>query len=152
MTNKTSAGLLMYRFKNKDLEVFLAHPGGPFYLHKDNGVWGIPKGLPENDEQLLETAKREFSEETGIRLKPGTNYLDLGSVKYSSGKTVYAWAFADGGYDPTKMASNLTPQGWPENDRGDYFSLKEAATKILPAQKKFLLRLQEQIDTLNPLV
>ncbi len=152
---KISAGLLMYRFQNKTPEVFLAHPGGPFYTNKDNGVWGIPKGEQEDGESLLDTAKREFSEETGITLKPDSVYLELGPIKQSGGKQVYAWAFEDGEYDPQKMISNTFPLEWPphsgkiqqfpENDRGDYFSPDEATLKILPAQKPFLDRLREKL-------
>ena len=82
-----SSGLLMYHFKNKDLFVLLAHPGGPFGKKKDLGIWDIPKGGIEKDEELFETARREFSEETGITPPAyGKNFFELGSVKYSSEK------------------------------------------------------------------
>lgn len=133
----------MYRFQDERLEVFLVHPGGPFFKNKNN-VWGIPKGEQHDDEDLLETAKREFSEETGINLKPNTKYFELGSTTYPNGKIIYAWAFEDGSFDSKKLVSNKTPFGWPEIDKGDYFPLEEANKLINPAQKDFLDRLKQK--------
>lgn len=141
---KVSAGLLMYRWKDDQLEVFLVHPGGPFFKNKN--VWGIPKG-EQDDEDLLETAKREFSEETGIVLKSSTVYYELGSTTYSNGKIVYAWALENGDFDSKKLVSNKTPFGWPEIDRGNYFPLEEAIKIISPAQKKFLDRLSTRLQS-----
>ncbi len=151
-----SAGLLMYRKPNKKLEVFLVHPGGPYFRNKDNGVWGIPKGWPEPGEKLFAAAVREFSEETGLTVSQDKIFLDLGSVIYLNGKTVFAWAFEDGNFDPEKLTSNTFEMEWPpksgkrqkfpEIDRGNYFILDRAAVKILPAQKSFLTRLEESLN------
>ncbi len=143
---------MMYRFQGKTLEVFLAHPGGPFYVRRDNGVWGIPKGETDGSDDLFATAKREFTEETGITIKPDTKFLDLGSLFYPDGKQVFAWAFKDGAFDPTKLTSNNFSMEWPpksgkiqefpEIDRGDYFSIPQAQEKIFKPQKEFLDRLE----------
>src|ERR1043165_5942573 len=97
---RLSAGLLMFRIRDGKLQVLLAHPGGPFFQNKDAGVWSIPKGEPEPDEDLLETAKREFQEETGVT--PNGPYTALTSVKQKGGKIVYAWAF-EGDCDPAAI-------------------------------------------------
>src|SRR4051794_39051772 len=94
---RTSAGLLMYRTRPGGLEVFLAHPGGPFFKNKDDGAWTIPKGQVEDGEDLLDTAKREFEEETGI--VPRGPFVALSAVRQKGGKTVHAWAF-EGDCDP----------------------------------------------------
>ncbi|MCL4398125.1 NUDIX domain-containing protein [Patescibacteria group bacterium] len=148
MASKVSVGLLMYRYRNSRLEVFLVHPGGPFFARRVD-CWGIPKGQRHDNEDLLETAKREFSEETGIVLRPENVYSELGSVTYPNGKNIFAWAFEDGSFDPAKLVSNKTKFGWPEIDKGGYFTLQEAEKIILPAQKDFLSRLLRQIDTIN---
>jgi predicted NUDIX family NTP pyrophosphohydrolase len=144
-----SAGLLLYRRRGKALEVFLAHPGGPFWKKRDDGAWTIPKGLADEGEDLLAAACREFEEETGIC--PQGPYHELGSVKQKAGKVVHAWAF-EGDADPAAIKSNMAqvevPRGsgrWitvPEIDRCDWFNLATAAAKINPAQSAFLLRLQ----------
>src|SRR5580698_2178588 len=100
---KRSAGLLMYRRKSDELEVFLVHPGGPIWAKKDKGAWTIPKGEYEQDETPLEAAKREFEEETGFRATG--ELLELGTVKQKSGKLVMAWA-VEGDCDPAKLVSN----------------------------------------------
>lgn len=156
---KTSAGLLMYRIRDGQPQVFLAHLGGPFYQNKDNGFWTIPKGEQDDGEDLFITAKREFEEETGIKLDPEKKYIDLGTAKYNSGKVIYAWAFEDGDFDPAKMVSNTFKLEWPpksgkiqefpENDRGDYFSMEEALVKIYVSQKPFLDRLQSALGSGN---
>src|SRR5213079_2761459 len=97
---RTSAGLLMYRFRDGRLQVLLAHPGGPFFKNKDEGAWTIPKGEPDEGEDLLETAKREFAEETGIA--PAGPFTALTSVKQKGGKVVHAWAF-EGDCDPAAI-------------------------------------------------
>src|SRR5689334_14153999 len=89
---KISAGLLMYRRTPDGLEVFLAHPGGPFFARKDDGVWSIPKGEPLAGEPMLTCAQREFREETGMQPQ-AADYLALGEVRQAGGKVVYAWAF-----------------------------------------------------------
>lgn len=140
----------MYRRINSELQVFLAHPGGPYYAKKDDGFWGIPKGEVELEEHFLDAAIREFQEETG--LCPTGPYLPLGSVKLKSGKTVYAWAFT-GDWDGRPLASNHFEMEWPpksgqlqsfpEVDKADFFSIPAARRKIHPAQQAFLDRLTE---------
>ena len=93
MKSRVSAGLLMYRFQEGDLQIFLAHPGGPLYQNKDAGCWTIPKGESPPGEPLQDAAVREFEEETGIQ--PHGPYLELGSITQKGGKRVYGWAFQD---------------------------------------------------------
>jgi predicted NUDIX family NTP pyrophosphohydrolase len=145
---KRSAGLLMYRRRARGLEVFLVHPGGPFFAKKDLGAWTIPKGEYLEGEQPLEAAKREFQEETGFPV-PET-FLDLGSIKQAGGKIVAAWAF-EGDCDPSKMISNHCEVEWPprsgrlieipEADRGEWFSIDEAKERIKSTQIPLLDRL-----------
>src|SRR6187431_21510 len=97
MSQRVSAGLLMYRRRNSSLEVLLVHPGGPFFKNKDAGAWTIPKGEPNEDEDLLAVAVREFEEETGLTPQPP--YLPLDPVRQKAGKVVHAWAF-EGDCDP----------------------------------------------------
>src|SRR5688572_26006131 len=133
-----SAGLLMCRVNNDLLEYFLVHPGGPFYTKKEEGVWSIPKGIPEQDEELLDAARREFQEETGI--VPMPPFHSIGTAKLKSGKTIHAWTF-EGSWDPSQgIVSNTFPLEWPpksrktiqvpENDRAEWM-LKERAEKML---------------------
>ncbi len=147
-----SAGLLLYRRKDRRLEVFLIHPGGPYWAKKDFGVWSIPKGLVEEGEDLLDAAKREFHEETGFTA--AGPFLPLSSVKLRSGKTVHAWA-AEGDVDPHAMKSNSFTMEWPprsghlhafpEADRGSWYPLEEAAEKITPGQRALLGELRQLI-------
>ena len=143
----------MYRFTGNTPEFFLVHPGGPFYQKKDDGVWTIPKGLADPDEELLLTAKREFAEETGLAT---TGEFDsLGSVKLKSGKIVHAWLFAGNWNEKDGITSNLFSLEWPprsgkflnvpEADRGGWFSYDEALKKIHPAQQPFIIRAAELI-------
>src|SRR5687768_3955441 len=106
---KRSAGLLVYRLKNGFPEVFLGHPGGPFYTKKDLGVWSIPKGEFEIEKPLT-AAKREFHEETGFKVKGKS--IDLGWVKQKSGKLVYAWG-VEYDFDAAKIKSNTFPLEFP---------------------------------------
>lgn len=129
-----SAGLLMYRKREGETEVFLAHPGGPFWAKKDEGAWSIPKGVSHDGEDLLETAKREFEEETGK--KPEGEFQYLTKVK-RPGKEVEVWMF-EGDLDLKDFRSNLTKFGWPENDRAGFFSLEEAERKMVPYQRPLL--------------
>lgn len=135
-----------------DLEVLLVHPGGPFFAGKDAGVWTIPKGMPDEGEELLACAS-EFREETGF--DPGAGpFVPLGEVKQKGGKTVHAWAFA-GDCDPAKLVSNTFRCQWPprsgkwetfpEVDRAEFFTIDAAREKINPAQAVFLDRLRELI-------
>src|SRR5438477_7143775 len=100
-----SAGLLLYRRPAGDLEVFLAHPGGPFWRNRDEGAWTIPKGVADEGEDLLDAACREFEEETGMR--PVGPFIPLGSVRQKAGKTVHAWAW-EGDADPARVSSNAS--------------------------------------------
>ncbi len=142
---KRSAGLLMYHRMNDELEVFLVHPGGPIWANKDKGAWTIPKGEYEQDENPLVAARREFTEETGFQA--AGEFLDLGTIKQKSGKTVTAWAF-EGDCDPAKLTSNSCEIEWPprsgrrleipEVDRGRWFAIKEAGKYIRKEQQPLL--------------
>jgi predicted NUDIX family NTP pyrophosphohydrolase len=138
---RTSAGLLMYRIKSGVLEVLLAHPGGPFFQHKDEGAWTIPKGEPEPGEDLFSTAQREFKEETGVT--PRGTFTPLRPIQQKGGKIVHAWAF-EGDCDPADVRSNLCEIEWPpksgqkikfpEIDRAAFFDLATARKKIKARQ------------------
>jgi predicted NUDIX family NTP pyrophosphohydrolase len=140
-----SAGLLMYKINQGVPEVLLGHPGGPYYAGRDEGVWSIPKGQAESDESLLETAMREFAEETGLA-SPVFDLLPLGHVATGK-KRVHIWAFA-GNCDASLLSSNLFSMEWPprsgiiqefpEFDRLAFFSLLEARRKIEHSQIVFL--------------
>lgn len=143
---KISAGLLMFRRKDEDVEVFLVHPGGPFFKNKDEGAWTIPKGEPGDNEELLEAAKREFEEETGI--KPADNLISLGEIKQKGGKIVHGWAFLKDIDDRFQIKSNSFEMEWPphsgkkqtfpEIDKGEFFDIETAKQKINPAQNPFI--------------
>ena len=147
--SNVSAGLLLFRRRGGRLEVFLAHPGGPFWANKDAGAWTIPKGLVEPGEDPLAAARREFEEETGVR--PDGPFLLLGSVRQRAGKEVHAWAF-EGDADPDRVTSNTMwvewPRGsgrrvkFPEVDRCGWFDPDAARTKLNPAQAEFVARLE----------
>jgi predicted NUDIX family NTP pyrophosphohydrolase len=102
--------LLLYRRLGDALEVFLAHPGGPFWAHRDAGAWSLPKGLVDDGEQPLAAACREFEEEKGIR--PTGPFLALGRVRQKAGKRIHAWAW-EGDADPAHVTSNLMRTEWP---------------------------------------
>jgi predicted NUDIX family NTP pyrophosphohydrolase len=158
MAAKTSAGLLMYRITASGLEVLLAHPGGPFFRNKDNGVWTIPKGVADSGEDLLERARIEFEEELGI--KPNGNPIPLGSVRQKGGKTVTGWAIEGDLPDRFEVSSNTFDLEWPprsgkiqsfpEVDRAQFFPIEEAGQKINPAQRNFLDRLQQWLTSHDP--
>lgn len=143
-----SAGLLMYRECDDGLEVFLAHPGGPYWKNRDEGAWTIPKGLVEEGEDPLATACREFAEETGF--EPRGPFLPLGDVRQKGGKIVVAWAFA-GDADPASICCNSFSMEWPpksgrmidvpEIDRCAWFDPDTARIKLNPAQAAFVDRL-----------
>jgi predicted NUDIX family NTP pyrophosphohydrolase len=145
---KVSAGLLMYRRRPGGLEVFLVHPGGPFWTKKDAGAWSIPKGEYGEDEDALAAARREFREETGFAAEG--RFESLGQVKQAGGKIVSAWAF-EGDCDPEELVSGTFQMEWPprsgklaefpEVDRGRWFSLVEAREFVLKSQEIFLDRL-----------
>ena len=143
---KQSAGLLLWR-RAPDLQVLLAHPGGPLYVRKDAGVWTLPKGEPESGEELLAAAHREFAEELGVA-PPEGEPLPLGQVRYKSGKVVTAWAL-EGDLDVTTLKPGLFEMVWrgrvqsfPEVDRAEWFAPAEGRVRLLPAQVPFLDRLE----------
>jgi predicted NUDIX family NTP pyrophosphohydrolase len=150
---KRSAGLLMYRRRDARLEVFLVHPGGPFWAKKDQGAWSICKGEYVEGEAPLQAAIREFHEETGFTAQG--EFLELGTVQQSGGKIVSAWAF-EGDCDPGDLISNLCQVEWPprtgrmieipEVDRGGWFSISEASERILKSQAPFLDRLSALVE------
>ena len=135
----------MFRFRDGVLEVFLVHPGGPFWKNKDEGAWSIPKGEFNDDEDPLAAAKREFKEETGITCDG--NFTELVPVKQKSGKLVYAWAL-NKDIDPAVIKSNLFEMEWPpksgrmqefpEVDKGEWFNIGVAKKKINVQQSNLL--------------
>jgi predicted NUDIX family NTP pyrophosphohydrolase len=145
-----SAGLLLFRRTGEGgVEVFLAHPGGPFWKNKDEGAWTLPKGVVDDGEEPLAAAKREFEEETGIA--PRGPFIELGSVRQKAGKTVHAWAW-EGDADAATTMSNVMRTEWPrgsgrwltfpEVDRCAWFAPAAAREKINPAQAPFIDRLE----------
>jgi predicted NUDIX family NTP pyrophosphohydrolase len=152
---QVSAGLLVFR-RNPELEVLLAHPGGPFWAQRDDGAWTIPKGLVEAEADLLTTARREFTEETNLHA--GGPFVALMPAKQKSGKLVHAFAF-EADLDLESFASNTFEMEWPprsrrrqsfpEIDRVAYFSLPAAMTKIIAYQQPFLRELEGKIATNN---
>jgi predicted NUDIX family NTP pyrophosphohydrolase len=146
---KISAGILLFRRLPAGIEVMLVHPGGPFWAKKDAGSWSIPKGLVDEGENLLEAAKREFLEETGVTVEG--EFLDLGAHKQPGGKTVVAWAH-EADFDPASLVSNMFSLEWPprsgrmaqfpEVDRAAWFSIDEALQKINKGQKPIVAALK----------
>lgn len=146
---KLSAGILLYRRRRDQLEVFLVHPGGPFWAKRDAAAWSIPKGEYEPGEDPIAAARREFLEETGFPV-PAGELQPLGEVKLVSRKTVSAWA-VEGDCDEQAIHSNLFSLEWPpksgktqeypEVDRAEWFSVPIAHQKIHSAQTEFLHRL-----------
>ena len=144
MATKTSAGLLLYRYRG-DIEVLLVHPGGPFWAKKDDGAWSLPKGEFTDGEDPLQAAQRELTEETGLMIEG--EFRRLEPVKQTGGKRVYAWA-VEGDCDPAQVRSNLFSMAWPpksgktqefpEVDRAAWFSIAEARKRILAPQAGFL--------------
>lgn len=144
-----SAGMLLFRRTGRGLEVFLAHPGGPFWKNKDAGAWTIPKGLVDEGETPLVAAQREFYEETGIL--PAEPFLPLGEIRQKAGKRVHAWAW-EGDADPETVTSNVMETEWPrgsgrwirfpEVDRCAWFTATEAREKLNAAQAELVERLE----------
>jgi predicted NUDIX family NTP pyrophosphohydrolase len=149
---KLSAGILMFRKAGTTLEVFLVHPGGPFWRNKDAGAWSIPKGEYNEGDDPLEAAKREFREETGASVEG--DFLPLGQVKQAGGKIVTAWAI-EGQRSPDAIRSNTFSMEWPpksgrqqefpEVDRAAWFSVENAKERIFKGQLEFLNRLATQV-------
>jgi predicted NUDIX family NTP pyrophosphohydrolase len=151
---RMSAGLLMYRKIHGRLEVFLVHPGGPFWAKKDLGAWSVPKGEPQPDEEPLAAARRELKEETGV--EPQGPLWSLKPVKQAGGKVVQVWAI-EGDADPSTIRSNTFSMVWPpgsgrhknfpEVDRAAWFGIDEAKTKILKGQVPLLNELQTTLES-----
>jgi predicted NUDIX family NTP pyrophosphohydrolase len=145
-----SAGILLFRFRNEKLEVMLVHPGGPFWTHKDDGVWSIPKGLPEGNENPLDTARREFKEETGFEVDG--DFIDLGELNQSSVKRVHVWA-REKDLDTADIVSNTITYEWPKDsgkirevpevDKAFWFDVELAKNKIIKGQIGFIDKLIE---------
>jgi predicted NUDIX family NTP pyrophosphohydrolase len=152
--NKLSAGILLYRFQKRELEVLIAHPGGPFWAKKDLGAWSIPKGMVEPGEDLLKAAVREFYEETGHRVDG--DFIKLTPIKLRAGKIVIPFAL-EHDLDPATIISNTFQTEWPprsgrqqefpEIDRVEWFDVESAKQKLNPAQAAFV---DELIVKLRP--
>jgi predicted NUDIX family NTP pyrophosphohydrolase len=151
---RTSAGLLLYRRQESGVEVFIVHPGGPFFRHRDEGHWSLPKGEIEHDERPQEVARREFEEETGRSVDAcagDAEWNALGEITQPGGKRVLAWAVAGDWPHGLAVESNTIPLEWPpgsgreieipEVDQGLFFTIGEARRKLNPAQVPFLDRL-----------
>jgi predicted NUDIX family NTP pyrophosphohydrolase len=146
---KRSSGLLMYRGHGGELQVFLAHPGGPYFAQKDDGVWTIPKGEIDPGEDPLACAKREFLEETGLAPE-AAEFIPLGEIKQRGGKVVQAWAFR-GEWGERELKCNTFELEWPprsgrkhsfpEIDRAQFFAIDDARRKLNPAQVELIDRL-----------
>jgi predicted NUDIX family NTP pyrophosphohydrolase len=151
---KLSAGVLMYRLRNGQREVFLVHPGGPFWALKDLGSWSIPKGEYSADERPEDAARREFQEETGFAVPAGLR--ELGAVKQAGGKIVSAW-YCEGDCDPADLKSNtfqieFPPRSgrvreFPEVDRGAWFSMAAAREHILKSQAAFVDMIEQLLSS-----
>ena len=152
MGRKVSAGVLMYRIRRGDLQLFLVHPGGPYWKNKDEGAWSIPKGECDPSADLLGEAKREFMEETGVQVEG--EFRELSPVKQSGGKIVHAWA-VEGDCDPAQLRSNTFAMEWPprsgqrqefpEVDRAGWFSCSAAREKLLNGQRPLVDELERML-------
>jgi len=151
---KISAGILAFRKKKPGFEVFLVHPGGPFWKKKEAGAWSVPKGELDKEEDPLSAARREFEEETGQKIEG--SFIQLKPVRLKSGKLVMAWA-VEANPDASNITSNIIKVEWPyksgkwitcpEVDRAEWFSPEEAREKINPAQVSFIDELQELLKS-----
>jgi predicted NUDIX family NTP pyrophosphohydrolase len=164
--SKSSAAILLYRRRDSAFEVFLVHPGGPYFARKDAGAWSLPKGEIEAGADPWSTAVREFAEETGQTLEacaPGAVPRPLGFVRQRGGKEVCAWAVEGEWPEGAELTSNSFELEWPprsgrrqhfpEVDRGGFFALHDARAKLNPAQAELLDRLLSAlaIDDAPPL-
>jgi predicted NUDIX family NTP pyrophosphohydrolase len=153
MAKKTSAGLLLYR-RCDELEVFLVHPGGPFWTKKDLGAWSVPKGEFVEGEDPLQAARREFMEETGFPVDGEFRRLD--PVKQAGGKIIHVWAI-EADCDASQTRSNLFSMEWPpgsgrmqefpEVDRAQWFKIEEARKRIVKGQSGLLEQLPSVLRT-----
>jgi predicted NUDIX family NTP pyrophosphohydrolase len=153
---KKSAGILVYRFRNKLVEFFLVHPGGPFWKNKDAGAWSIPKGEFEDNEDPLKAARREFQEETSLPVEG--EFILLTPVKQKNGKLVHAWA-VEADVDLSAVQSNLFEMEWPpksgkmqrfpEVDKGGWFDLSEAREKMNTSQFALVEELHRILKSSN---
>jgi predicted NUDIX family NTP pyrophosphohydrolase len=149
-----SAGLLLYRRRDSGTEVFLVHPGGPYWARKDEGAWSLPKGLVDAGEDQLACARREFREETGFDAQAFGRERDLGTFKLPSGKRLHAWA-VEGDCNPEALSSNLFEMEWPpksgrtarfpEVDRGGWFEQAAALLKIGKGQRPVLEKFYAEV-------
>jgi predicted NUDIX family NTP pyrophosphohydrolase len=149
---RESAGIMLYRLSNNYLEVFLVHPGGPYWKGKEEGAWSIPKGEFNEGEDPLTAARREFKEETSFEVSG--DFIDLGKTQQKGGKLVYAFA-VEGDINVSAIQSNTFRQEWPyksgkwatfpEVDKGSWFSVEEAKVKINPKQFELIERLVEKL-------
>jgi predicted NUDIX family NTP pyrophosphohydrolase len=153
---RISAGILAFRQTKAGFEVFLVHPGGPFWKNKENGAWSLPKGELSEGENPLSAAQREFEEETGQKIKG--EFIELKPVKLKSGKLVMAWAI-EANPDASNIISNTIRLEWPyksgrwitcpEVDKAAWFGCEEAKQKVNPAQSVFVDELGELLKTMK---
>ncbi len=152
---KVSAGLLPFRITSQNvIEVFIVHPGGPFWSKKDDGAWSVAKGELEIGENPEVVAEREFAEEVGVEA-PNGNRVDLGEIRQPSGKTVRVWAVESAIFEISEVASNRFEMEWPpksghmesfpEVDRAEWYQVSQARLKLLKGQVGFLDRLVEML-------
>lgn len=152
---EVSAGILLYRKTPAGAEVFLVHPGGPYWARKDEGAWSVPKGRVESGEDKLAGAWREFQEETGFEWRVAGPGLELGGFRLPSGKHLHVWAF-EGDCDPVALRSNAFEMEWPPHsgrkqpfpdvDRGAWFDRTLALRKISSGQRAMLEAFYAHVD------
>ena len=154
---KQSAGLLLYRLVERQLQIFLVHPGGPFFRNKDEGSWSIPKGEFLESEEALKAARREFEEETGQHIDG--KFIELDPITQKGGKTVFAWAVEED-IDSEAIVSNTfeiewpprsgKKQSFPEIDKAAWFDVETAKAKINSAQAELIDSLKKALYGSSP--
>ena len=154
-----SAGLLLYRRRGSGVEVFLVHPGGPYWARKDDGAWSVPKGLVDAGEEELACAKREFKEETGFEVQGFGGQHDLGTFQLPGGKRLHVWA-VEGDCNPAELNSNFFEMEWPpksgrtarfpEVDRGGWFDQTPALLKIVKGQRPVIEKFYAELGRGGP--